>query len=110
SFPPAPLSAPAAGCGHRGLDLPVARGAPAVGAAQVVVRAGQGEGEPAAVPLDYLPGAGAPSPCPGAQAQAPPPGLQALAARGAEAAVAAGGYRVGVPCRRHRAEADLRPG
>src|SRR5689334_21909728 len=63
-FPPAPLSAPATGCGDRGADLPAARGTSAVGPAQAAVRAGQGEGEPAVVPLDDLPGAGPPRPGP----------------------------------------------
>ena len=38
-------SAPPAGCGDRGADLPDARVASAVGAAAAAVRAGQGEGE-----------------------------------------------------------------
>jgi transposase-like protein len=80
SHRPACPSASSAGCGDRGAALPVARGASAVGPAQAAVRAGQGTGEAAAVPVDHLPGAGPPRPGPGAEAEAPAPGLQALAA------------------------------
>src|SRR5215472_17148989 len=109
SFPPASLSARQLDAGIEALICQW-RGAHPRWGPQAVVRAGQGEGEPAAVALDYLPGAGPPWPGASVQAQAPPPGLQALAAPGADAAVAAGCHRVGVLGRRHGTEADLRPG